>query len=118
VTMDITKVKPHGCFVLIKVDPPEEKTKSGLFRPQGNLEDRVGRATGTVVAVGPGIINKGKAAVKYGKYRPLDVKVGDKVMFRGFLQVLSRPNELTPDDNYCMLSAIDIDGVIEENENG
>jgi chaperonin GroES len=112
--MDITKLKPHGCFVLVKVDPAPEKTAGGIFRPQGNLEDRLGRATGTVISVGPGFINKGKAAVKQGKYHPLDLKAGDKIMFRGYLQVLIRPNELTNDDSYCVLSVTDIDGVLEE----
>jgi chaperonin GroES len=58
--------------VLIKVLDSEEKTSGGIIIPDTAKEKP---QEGEVVAVGPGAINDG------GKLAPMDVKVGDIVLF-------------------------------------
>jgi co-chaperonin GroES (HSP10) len=109
--MDITKVKPKGPWILVKVDPPEEK-RGSLFLPQGNLEERLGSSTGTVLAVGDGTFTPEKVFKKTGrKYNPIDLEVGARVMFRGFLQEANRPGGIL-DREHCLLHANDVIGEI------
>lgn len=66
-------LRPLGDRVVVEPSEQEEKTASGIILPETAKEKP---QEGTIVAVGPG---------KYddeGKKRlPLDVKVGDKVLF-------------------------------------
>lgn len=61
------KVLPLRSKILIKVDDPEKKTKSGIILPEATQE-KVNYAT--VVAVGPGTDKE-----------PINIKVGAHVMF-------------------------------------
>ncbi len=64
---------PLRDFVLVTKEVEDEKTSSGLlFKPQ-NVESKV--VKGVVVAVGPG------TPLDNGTVRPLDVKVGNTVLF-------------------------------------
>ena len=65
-------VRPLHDRVLIKVLDSEEKTSGGIIIPDTAKEKP---QEGEVVAVGPGAINDG------GKLTPMDVKVGDIVLF-------------------------------------
>jgi chaperonin GroES len=67
-----TKIKPLADRVLIKPLPKEEVTKSGIVLPDTAKEKPM---EGTIIAVGPG--NKNEE----GKIIPLDVKVGDIVVY-------------------------------------
>lgn len=64
-------IKPLGDRVVIKRLEAEEKTKSGII-VTGTAKERPQEAE--IVAVGPG-------AVVEGNRIPMDVKVGDKVLF-------------------------------------
>lgn len=64
-------IKPLGDRVVIKKLEAEEKTKGGIVLP-GQAKEQPLMAE--VVAVGPG-------AVEDGKTIPMDVKVGDRVIF-------------------------------------
>ena len=66
------KIKPLADRVVIKPAPAEEKTKGGIILPDTAKEKPV---LGEVVAAGPG--RKGED----GKIIPLEVKVGDKVLY-------------------------------------
>jgi chaperonin GroES len=66
------KLKPLGDRVVIKPAEAEEKTKSGLFIPDSAQEKQ---KKGAVIAVG-----EGKVADD-GKRIPVDVKVGDTVLY-------------------------------------
>ena len=66
------KFRPLHDRVLIKVLDSEEKTSRGIIIPDTAKEKP---QEGEVVAVGPGAINDG------GKLTPMDVKVGDIVLF-------------------------------------
>ncbi len=66
------KFRPLHDRVLIKVLDSEEKTAGGIIIPDTAKEKP---QEGEVVAIGPGIKND------QGKLSPLDVRVGDIVLF-------------------------------------
>jgi chaperonin GroES len=69
------KVRPLHDKVLIKSLDAEEKTKGGIIIPETAKEKP---QEGKVVAVGTGII------LPDGTIKPLDVKKGDKILFRKY----------------------------------
>ena len=64
--------RPLGDRVLVKRVEEEEKTKGGIIIPDTAKEKP---QEGEVIAVGPG------ARDETGKVQPLDVKVGDRILF-------------------------------------
>ena len=66
------KFRPLHDRVLIKVLDSEEKTSGGIIIPDTAKEKP---QEGEVVAVGPGAMNES------GKLAPMDVKIGDIVIF-------------------------------------
>ena len=64
--------RPLGDRVLVKRVKEEEKTKGGIIIPDTAKEKP---QEGEIIAVGPG------ARDEQGKLQPLDVKVGDKILF-------------------------------------
>ncbi|MBI4759513.1 MAG: co-chaperone GroES [Chloroflexi bacterium] len=67
-----TTLKPLGDRVVVKATPKEEVTKSGIVLPDTAKEKP---QEGTVLAAGPGKVTDD------GKRLPMEVKVGDKVLF-------------------------------------
>jgi len=65
--------KPLADNVLVKVAGAETKTESGIIIPAGSEEKP---NYGDVVAVGSGTL------IKDGTKFPIEVKVGDKVLFK------------------------------------
>jgi chaperonin GroES len=72
ISINVSTVKPLGDRVFIKVSASEEKTAGGILLPDAAKEKP---QMGEVVGVGPG---KPK---EEGGYVPLEVKVGDKVLY-------------------------------------
>lgn len=103
--------KPIGPWVLIKIDPWEEKTEGGLFKPQGSMAERLGHSTGMVLKVGPGKLAVGKMAKKM-KYEPHDLEEGERVIFRGFLSDHHSPGGMS-DKDHCVLHIDDIIARVE-----
>jgi chaperonin GroES len=66
------KVRPLQDRILVKRIDEEEKTKGGIIIPDSAKEKPM---EGKVVAVGKGKI------LEDGKVIPLDVKVGDRILF-------------------------------------
>jgi chaperonin GroES len=66
------KLTPLGDRVVVKPEPGEEKTRSGIVLPDTAKEKP---QEGTVVAVGFGRI------LDNGQKVPLEVKVGDKIIY-------------------------------------
>jgi chaperonin GroES len=64
--------RPLGDRVLVRRVKEEEKTKGGIIIPDTAKEKP---QEGEIVAVGPG------ARDENGKVQPLDVKVGDRILF-------------------------------------
>ena len=65
-------IKPIGDRILVKVEEGDEKTAGGIYIPDTAQEKP---QEGKVVAVGGG------AKTEDGKIIPMDVKIGDKVLF-------------------------------------
>lgn len=105
--MDVSRIKAQGPWVLIKVDAPPEKSTGGIYLPAGNLEERLGHITGTVLSVGPGHRGKGGSRI------PTGIAVGDRVLFRGYLQEANRPGGVI-DREHCLINIDDIVGVVEQ----
>ncbi|GBG61765.1 hypothetical protein CBR_g23279 [Chara braunii] len=72
VSDDVNEMKPLGDRVLIRLAEAEEKTAGGVLLTESTKEKP---SIGTVVAVGSGQI------AEDGSRRPLDVAVGDNVMY-------------------------------------
>ena len=66
------KVRPLHDRILVRRVAEEEKTKGGIIIPDSAKEKPI---EGKVMAVGNGKV------LKDGKVRPMDVKVGDTVLF-------------------------------------
>jgi chaperonin GroES len=73
-------VKPLEDRVLVKPIEPEARTASGIYLPEASKEKPI---RGKVVAVGPGKRYRDTETkqVTSGKRLPLDVKVGDVVLY-------------------------------------
>ena len=95
------KLKPLSDNIVIKPMAKEEKTVSGIIIP-----DTVGKEKpeqGEVVAVGAGKFDA------EGKRLPVDIKVGDKVIFKKY-----SPDEFKINgEEVLILSASDVMAIIE-----
>lgn len=65
-------VNPLGNRIFLKISTPEERTEGGILLPDTAQKKP---QMGEVMAVGPGQRNK------EGLYQPIDVKVGDQVLY-------------------------------------
>lgn len=66
------KIRPLGDKILVEVLEAEEKTKGGIILPDTAKEEK---SEGKIIAVGSGKL------LESGKVQPLEVKVGDKILF-------------------------------------
>lgn len=70
------KLKPLGDHLVVKVSKEDKTTKSGIVLP--DTVDKEKQETGEVTAVGPGKL------LENGTRAPMDVKVGDKILFKKY----------------------------------
>ena len=95
-------IKPLSDHVLLEPLKEDQKTKTGILLPETVEQEK--SEQGTVIAVGPG--KKGKD----GKITPLDVKVGDIVLFTKY-----GPNEVKVDGkDYLIAEEKDILAILEK----
>ncbi|MGE4554794.1 MAG: co-chaperone GroES [Candidatus Paceibacterota bacterium] len=66
------EIKPLSDHIFVEPISEEKMTKSGIYLPE-NVDEKP--MMGKVIAVGPGKKNE------EGKVIPLEIKVGDKVLF-------------------------------------
>lgn len=93
------KIQPLGDKIVLKQLESEEKTKSGIVLPDTAKEKP---QEGKVIAVGTGKIVDGKKV-------PLEVKVGDRVLYKKY-----GPDEVKIDDEeYLILSEEDILAILK-----
>ncbi|HAF50369.1 MAG: chaperonin GroES [Synergistaceae bacterium] len=94
------KVKPLGDRVVVKVLTQEEKTKGGIVLPDTAKEKP---QEGEVISVGSGRV------LDNGQKLPLEVKVGDRVIFSKYAGT-----EIKIDgEEYLILSERDVLAVVE-----
>lgn len=98
--MSTPKVQPLHDRVLIKPNAAESKTAGGIVIPDTADKDKPIR--GKVIAIGHG---------KYidGKMQPLQVKVGDEVLFGKY----AGTNVKLADEEYLIMREEDVMGVVE-----
>jgi len=92
-------IKPLGDRIVIKPSAAEEKTKGGIILPDTAKEKPV---VGEVVAVGPGKKSDD------GKLVPLDLKVGDKVLYGKY----SGTEVVFDGQEYLMMRETDVFAVV------
>ena len=94
------KIRPLADRVVVKRVAEEERTKGGIIIPDAAKEKPV---EAEIVAVGHG------NALDDGTIRPLDVKVGDRILFGKY-----SGNEIRIDgEDFLIMREEDILGVIE-----
>lgn len=94
-------LKPVGDRVLIRPITLEEKTESGIILPDTVTKERP--EEGEILAVGPGALDEN------GKRVPLEVKVGQRVMFTKY-----GPNEIkVGEEELLIVKESDIMAIIE-----
>jgi chaperonin GroES len=94
------KIRPLQDRIIVKRIAEEEKTKGGIIIPDTAKEKP---QEGQVTAVGQGKLNED------GKVTPLDVKVGDKVLFGKY----SGTEIKVEGEEHLIMREDDILGVIE-----
>jgi len=94
------QIKPLSNYIFVETFNEEKTTKSGIFIPASVEEKPI---MGKVIAVGPG------KTTDDGKLIPLNVKIGDKVLFTKYT-----PNEITIDEKeYLAVREDDILAIIQ-----
>lgn len=93
------KFKPLRDRVFVKYTSEEEKTAGGLFIPDSAKEKP---QKGVVIEVGSGRITDD------GKHQPLEVKVGDTILFDKY----SGSKVKIDDEEYLIIREEDILGII------
>ena len=93
-------IKPLEDRIVIKINEAEEKTASGLVIPDTAKEKP---QEGTVIAVGPGRFDDGVRV-------PMDVKVGDVVLYSKYGGTEVKVGA----DDLLVLSARDILAIVEK----
>ncbi|NTW23036.1 co-chaperone GroES [Candidatus Falkowbacteria bacterium] len=91
-------VKPLSDYLVVKT-VTEEVTKSGIVLPDTVSKERPQQ--GEVIAAGEGKI------LESGQRAPMGVKVGDKVMFRGYPQEVKIEGE-----EYLIIKESDVVAII------
>jgi chaperonin GroES len=99
-TASSTQLRPLGDRVVIKPTPREEMTKSGIVLPDTAKEKP---QEGEIIAAGPGRITDD------GSREPMDVKVGDKVLYAKYAGTEFKVDG----DELLILSQKDILAVVE-----
>jgi chaperonin GroES len=94
------ELKPLNNKIILEALGAEEKTKSGLIIPDTANQEKPEQ--GKVLAVGPGKMNKS------GQRSPMDVKVGDTVIFSKY-----SPSEIKLDGKeYLVVGEEDILAIV------
>ncbi|MCL1914218.1 MAG: co-chaperone GroES [Eubacteriaceae bacterium] len=92
-------LKPLGDRVVLQIKQLEEKLESGIYMPETSKEKSL---EATVVAVGTGVIIEGKKV-------PLDVKIGDAVIYNKF----SGTEVKVSNNEYLIVRQDDILAIVE-----
>ncbi len=95
------RIRPLGDRVVLKPADREEKTKTGIFLPDTATKERP--MEGTILAVGEGRRDDS------GKLIPMQVSVGDKVLFAKYSGTEFKVEEV----EYLILAEKDILGIVQ-----
>lgn len=105
----MTQWKPSGNKIMVRMDPTERKTSSGIIIHHATSErEEMSQMTGTVVAMGPLAFHDQKVPW---------IKVGDRVKITKFGGWLHKEVENGEEVNYRVLHDLDVIMVLEGEEN-
>lgn len=114
--MNPDKLRPLHDQIVVRRKPFDDTTKGGLFIPEiARAEHKVPRGRGIVLAVGPGKLatkrdpHDADKRVPTGKREPMDVAVGDEVVFS---RLSGKPLDV-PGDDILMITQEHILAVLE-----
>jgi chaperonin GroES len=94
-------LKPLHDYVIVRASSKESVTDSGIVLP--DTVDKEKPEHGEVIAVGPGKL------LENGSRSPMDVKVGDKVMFKKY-----SPDEIKLDgEELLVINESDVMAILE-----
>lgn len=97
---NLMNIKPLSNHIFVETFNEEKTTKGGIFIPVSSEEKPM---MGKIIAVGPG------KTTDEGKLIPLNVKVGDKILFTKYT-----PNEVKVDEKeYLVIREDDVLAIIE-----
>ena len=96
-------LRPIDARVVVKKPEREEQTASGIILPD-TVNEQGQTAIGEVVAVGPGSRN-----MNDGQPMPMDVKVGDKIVYMKFSAIEIEDSGV----EYFVVSERDIVAIVE-----
>ena len=96
-------IKPYHDNIIIKQDDPESITKSGIIIPDTAKEPP---QQAEVISVGKGKMNDD------GSREPMEIQVGDKVLFSKHLGIPFEDNG----EVYLRMKASDILGIVDNKE--
>ena len=94
-------LKPLGDRIIVKATSAEEVTKGGIVLPDTAQEKP---QEGEVIAVGPGKV------LDSGKMMPMDVKVGDKIIFAKY----GGTEVKVGDEEYIILRQDDVLAILDK----
>jgi chaperonin GroES len=94
----MTNIQPLSDRVVVRPEPAEEKTSSGLYIPDTAKEKP---QRGTVIAVGPGRVENGTKI-------DMTVKEGDKVLYGKY----SGSEIMISEEEYLIMRETDILGIV------
>jgi len=95
------QIRPLGDRVVVRPISKEETTKSGIVIPETMEKERPEQ--GEIIAVGPGKISEN------GQRTPMDVKVGDRVLFSKY-----GPSEIKIErEEYLVIKEEDILAILQ-----
>ena len=94
------KIRPLGDRILVKAEEPKEKKIGGIIIPDTAKEKP---QEGIVIAAGNGKMGKD------GKVIPMDVKVGDKVLYGKYSGTEVKIDNVS----YLIMSQDDVLGILE-----
>ena len=100
-TASATKLRPLGDRVVVRPAAREEATRSGIVLPDTSKEKP---QRGEIIAVGPGRVSD------EGKQIPMEVKVGDTVLFARYAGTEFK----LEDEELLILSEKDVLAIIED----
>jgi co-chaperonin GroES (HSP10) len=113
---EYTKIRARGPWVWVRPENPPRVSTGGIYLPEGNALERLGYTVAEVLSAGPGYWKKKPAIPGHSAkdvWHPMEVKEGDRVIFRGHLKAANR---VPVDDKTCLMHIDDLAGILGEGE--
>lgn len=109
------KIVPTGTRILVKPDPIETKTKSGIYIAQDEKIAQAAAVTGTVIALGELAFKEFVDGAFKQVYEPF-AKVGDRIQYKRYTGVSVKASD--SDEEFLLLNDNDVfSRFVEEKSN-